>query len=664
KTADTRIYDIQEVTPGHFWLASHQQGILNFDAGTGHVIHYSFDPKNQATLSRNQTTSLVLQQQYLWVATLNGLNRLNVVTGQNKRFYLSDGLPSNVVYRILPDDQGNIWGSTSKGLFRLNLKSGQIVPYGLKYGLQGSDFTTFGAYRSPDGELFFGGAGGFNSFYPDTITPTKAPTAALLSELRVLNKPVQPGLGKVLNKVLHQSQKLTLPHYQNLFSMAFSSLEYTDPQDLQYSYKLEGFHDNWLAALPGKPQATFTNLDAGTYRFVTRTRRGNGPWSESGKGLEIEILPPTWATWWAYGAYLVFTALILFAFYRQGWHKRLQHKTYLRNLEQRKKQLDLALWGSGDELWEWDIKQQKMTRFNCLENGGERYFPGEFSPEFLSQFIHQDDIEQVMAALNAHLRGESDIYEQSYRMRARDKSWIWVLDRGQIVEKDLQGNPLRFSGTIKNISTLKRTEDQLRLLTQELELRVTKRTIDLENRTEDLQKTNTHLQETLRALKLTQRQLDEIQRMAALGNLVMGVSHEINTPLGISVTALSTLAEESNKLFEQKNQGKLTSGSFDQFESQAKECIQLLSNNLTRTTHVVEKFKQVAVNQSDELLHDFNLACLLRDSLITATARYSNLTFELDVDCEYDIYMCSYPQSLTRVFIQLVENTFEHRPDK
>ena len=663
KTLGNEIYDIIEGAKNHYWLASHQQGLLYLDANTGHVIHYRHSPDDVETLSSNKATSLVLKNQYLWIATLNGLNRLHVQTGQIRRFHIKDGLPSNVVYRILQDEQGRIWGSTSKGLFAISTDTLAIDTYGVKYGLQGPDFTTFGAHKGHNGELFFGGANGVSSFVPSQVPALAQAKPPVLTELSVLNLPVNPSLNGLLTKPLHQTHEIELTHRQNLFTVAFSSLQMAAPESLQYSYQLEGFNDEWLTPLPGKPQATFTNLDSGSYRLLTRAREANGQWSTPNASLTIHIKPPPWSTWWALLLYALVLSLVLASLFWQRLQKKRQQQVYLRNLEQRKKQLDLALWASGDELWEWDMTHRTMTRFNCLENSIDRFFGEEFTLDKLAVFIHPDDVERVLAAINDHIDGKVPHYEESFRMLDREDKWMWVLDRGQVVEKSDNGEPLKFSGTTKNIDRLKQAEGQLRELTGDLEQRVAQRTADLEERSTQLENANRHLQEALRVINLTRKQLDDAEKMAVLGNLVVGVSHEINTPLGIAITAWSTLEDAARQLFEEKQQGKLTNTRFDDFEQVFGQSHELLQGNLQRTRKLIENFKQVAVNQSDEARRQFDIEQLLTDCVANATARYDNSRLLLNLDCNAQGEMDSFPMSLAGVFAQLIENAVEHRKD-
>ncbi len=144
--------------------------------------------------------------------------------------------------------------------------------------------------------------------------------------------------------------------------------------------------------------------------------------------------------------------LMLFTIYKL---KRSQRE--LRLSEQR---LRSTIEGSGDTLWDWNIKTGEVIRINdrlLSKSDPERSFPPNRNS------IHPQDIPQVEQLLNAHLAQQSDFFEASYRVKDSLGNWRWVLDRGKVVEKDALLNPLRMAGTIKDISHLKQTEDRLNL---------------------------------------------------------------------------------------------------------------------------------------------------------------------------------------------------------
>ncbi len=146
----------------------------------------------------------------------------------------------------------------------------------------------------------------------------------------------------------------------------------------------------------------------------------------------------------------------------------LRMRRYQNRLEQSEERLRLSLWGSGDELWDWNISAGSLYRSSSWQQPIEcRPQTQQFPPN--RDLIHPQDLERVTEQLYQHLSGESAFYEATYRLRAADGSWIWVLDRGKVVNTDADGIATRMTGTIKNIQHLKSTEERLELFARCLE---------------------------------------------------------------------------------------------------------------------------------------------------------------------------------------------------
>ncbi len=137
-------------------------------------------------------------------------------------------------------------------------------------------------------------------------------------------------------------------------------------------------------------------------------------------------------------------------------------RRYQQKLEHSEERLRLSLWGSGDELWDWDLSSGELYRSSSWLNPIE--LPAE-TPDFPPNKaqIHPQDIERVTQALQQHLDGKSAFFEATYRLKTADSNWTWVLDRGKTVAYSANGKPSRMTGTLKNIHQLKQTEEQLQL---------------------------------------------------------------------------------------------------------------------------------------------------------------------------------------------------------
>lgn len=143
-------------------------------------------------------------------------------------------------------------------------------------------------------------------------------------------------------------------------------------------------------------------------------------------------------------------------------------RLYQTKLKASEERLRLSLWGSGDEIWDWDISKGMLHRASENSNDGiPSYDNSHFPPN--KETIHPQDLQRVTKALQQHFDGVQEHFEATYRIKCSDNGWIWVLDRGKIVDTDNQDKPARMTGTVKDIHELKKAEDRLYLFARCME---------------------------------------------------------------------------------------------------------------------------------------------------------------------------------------------------
>lgn len=187
----------------------------------------------------------------------------------------------------------------------------------------------------------------------------------------------------------------------------------------------------------------------------------------------------------------------------------------------------------------------------------------------------------------------------------------------------------------------------------QLELRVLERTASLHAANEELST-------LLDRLKATQQQLVESEKMSSLGGLVAGVAHEINTPIGICLTAATSLLDDLQLLKQSYHVGKMTETDFKSFLTLAEESLQMLVSNNQRASRLIQSFKQVAVDQSSEDKRHFLLKPYIQEILFSLQPKFKKTQHRLEIHCDEDIELESYPGAFSQVITNLVMNSLIH----
>ncbi|MBD0260629.1 MAG: hybrid sensor histidine kinase/response regulator, partial [Cytophagales bacterium] len=309
---------------GNLWVGT-GYGLEVRDPRTGRFTHYLASPE-PGRLSNNNVFFIHEDSRGLiWIGTQEGLNLFDRSTKTFRVFRREEGLPDNSVLTILEDDRRHLWLSTPRGLSHLQISRGtgkdtlsfRFVNYDRSDGLQGDEFNENAALRTRRGELVFGGGNGFNLFRPDSLGGDHDAGRVVLTGFQLFNRNV--AVGETVNgrTLLPQAPGLTgevvLKPGENVFSVEFAALNFLQPEKVRYSYLLEGFTDEWLAADEQALRAPFTNLNPGEYTFRVRATAGGKPSDRNEARLRIVVLPPFWKTKTALLLYLagIIGALLL-----------------------------------------------------------------------------------------------------------------------------------------------------------------------------------------------------------------------------------------------------------------------------------------------------------------------------------------------------------------
>ncbi len=267
----------------------------------------------------------------LWVGTRGGLARLDKQDSRPgaetfRTYSEHDGLPNKVVYGIRPDGVGRLWLSTNKGLARFDPRTESVRDYSRTHGLQGNEFNFGAHYRSPRGELFFGGPNGFNAFLPEAIPSNEHVPPVVLTAFLKFNRPA------TAETPAFSMDRIRLGYEDDVVTFEFAALDFAAPDRNRYTYKLEGFDSDWIE-LGSVHRVTYTDLPAGRFVFRVKAANNDGVWNEEGMSVPVQVLPPPWKTWWAYLGYALLGAGAAASVIRTHRRKLARETEYRRRLE-------------------------------------------------------------------------------------------------------------------------------------------------------------------------------------------------------------------------------------------------------------------------------------------------------------------------------------------
>jgi len=260
---------------------------------------------------------------------------------------------------------------------------------------------------------------------------------------------------------------------------------------------------------------------------------------------------------------------------------------------------------------------------------------------------------------------DTEVYDDLYARIARDEivaqQEVRIRPRGrdEIATCLVSGCRLRINGedcglwSLVDISELRRIQGHIEELNEGLERRVAERTAEL--------------QSALETLHQARDELVRSEKLAALGALVAGIAHELNTPIGNSVTVATTLAARTEEMAREFASGGLRRSSFDAFMENTREAGELLMRSLQRAQELVRSFKQVAVDQSSENRRPFELGEMLHEIAVTLGPMLKGSHCTLDIAPAEALQMDSYPGALGQILTNLISNALTHafagRPD-
>lgn len=290
------------------------------------------------------------EEHCLWFCTQWGLYKLDREKHVITHYTTDNGLPNNVIYGIEEDSYHHLWLSTNHGLSCLNPSNGQFRNFSVNDGLQSNQFNPHSHCRTADGSLYFGGINGISTFRPELLTFNPFTPKPFFTKFYLYNKEVHPGdESGILSKNISDTEKIVLKPSQRAFTLEFVVTNFISGQHNTFSYQLEGYDKEWYYLKGHQRSVSYSNLPAGTYRFLVKAANNDGHWNGEPAILIIKVLPVWYATWWAILLFVIITVALMAIILRYFWERKSMEARL--KLEQKEK------------LHQEEIAQMKMRFF-------------------------------------------------------------------------------------------------------------------------------------------------------------------------------------------------------------------------------------------------------------------------------------------------------------
>ena len=337
--SDNIVYSIFEDSEGKIWIGT-AQNLEKLDIATG---------KTEKILSAVISSIHEYDSGYLWIATLGqGLYMIDkqgrIINNYNSVEQLTANktshLPNSSVLGQTVDNENNIWVTTNEGISLYDRKSGNFQNYTIGEDLGQNALILNSITTCSNGALFVGGIDGFNIIWPDSLRKIPQARKVLLTDIKISNGSIIKDNSGDINAPIqypaYEVEQINLDYTDDHLLIEFASIEYNNPGDINYAYKLDGFDENWIYTDAEKRYAFYSNLDPGVYTFLVKGTNSQGVWLNDATKLIIRISPPVWETIWFRMLFVLVFFLLVVAVIRYRTRSLLRQKKTLEKLVKEK----------------------------------------------------------------------------------------------------------------------------------------------------------------------------------------------------------------------------------------------------------------------------------------------------------------------------------------
>lgn len=290
----------------HIFIATEGHGLFSFEKKTALISPiYVADSNKEKALFQGSIWDLYMENNTLWVGTNIGLYRWDA----NSKKLVPVISNNHVIFSIVSDGYNSLWMGTENGLMSYDLTTEKVHFYDTKDGIQNVEFNRKSVFKTAEGHLWFGGVNGITRFDPAQIKSNTIPPPVHITKIKVITSDT------TYTVKANAEQAIVLPWNHNTVEFEYVGLNYTNSSQNQYKYQLVGRDPSWFED-QGLRMSRYVQLPAGSYTFQVLAANNDGIWNTKGAAIQLEILPPFWATWWFRSIVFIMIVLLVWSMHR------------------------------------------------------------------------------------------------------------------------------------------------------------------------------------------------------------------------------------------------------------------------------------------------------------------------------------------------------------